>query len=316
MESSDRVRILYDGENIELFIKETNSEIDSGDYKCVAVNSVGRASHGARISVEVDTVKFTKKLKKLYEASERDTLELECETSHSVRTKWWFNDTEISGMDHRLVIQDGKTHKLVIKNISQKDEGHYKCTVKNQKTETTVKVHQRKLEFVKKLQDLEITEKDTAILEVEITSDTADVVWFKDGIILNEDNDKFEIEKDRGIRKLLIRSTSIHDEGEYTCTLLEEECKAEVTVIELPPEIITPLQDKTVTKGDKTVFEIELSKGDALARWYKDGREIQFSEHIQLSIDGKRQKLKIYNSEPEDEGIYSCEVRYLDEHIS
>lgn len=315
MEPSDRVRILYDGENIELSIKETNSEMDSGDYKCVAVNSVGRASHGARISVEVDTVKFTKKLKKLYEASERDTLELECETSHSVRTKWWFNDTEISGMDHRVVIQDGRTHKLVIKNISQKDEGHYKCTVKNQKTETTVKVQQRKLEFVKKLQDLEITEKDTAILEVEITSDTAEVVWYKDGTVLDEDNDKFEIEKDRGIRKLLIRSTSIHDEGEYTCTLLDQECKAEVTVIELPPEIITPLQDKTVIKGDKAVFEIELSKGDALARWYKNGKEIQFSEHVQLSIDGKRQKLKIYNSEPEDEGIYSCEVGNLDKQF-
>ncbi|KAJ8952456.1 hypothetical protein NQ314_007532 [Rhamnusium bicolor] len=285
LEPSDLVRILYDGENIELSIKETNSELDSGDYKCIAINSAGKASHGAKVSIEVDTVKFTKKLKKLYETSERETLELECETSHSVRTKWWYNETEISGMDHRVVIQDGRTHKLVIKNISQRDEGSYKCTVKNQKTETTVKVQQRKLEFVKRLQDLEITEKDTAILEVEITSDTADVVWYKDGLVLDETNEKFEIEKDRGIRKLLIRTTSIHDEGEYTCTLVDEECKAEVTVIELPPEIITPLQDKTVIKGDKTVFEIELSKGDALARWYKDGKEIQFSEHMQLSID-------------------------------
>ncbi|KAG5897344.1 hypothetical protein JTB14_030229 [Gonioctena quinquepunctata] len=307
LEPSERVRIKYDGENVELTIKETNSELDSGDYKCIAINRIGRASHGAKVSIEVDTVKFTKTLKEIYETSEREIIELECETSHSVRTKWWYNNTEISGMDHRVVIQDGRTHKLVIKNISQNDEGIYKCTVKNQKTETTVRVKQRKLEFVKRLQDLEITEKDTGILEVEITSDTADVKWYKDGNIL-EDTDKFEVEKRGGIRKLLIRSTSIHDEGEYTCTLTDDECKAEVTVIELPPEIITPLQDKTVNKGDKTVFEIELSKGDALARWYKDGREIQFSEHIQLSIDGKRQKLKIYRTEPEDEGIYSCEV--------
>lgn len=308
LQPSDRVKITFDGKNIELTIKETNSELDSGDYKVVAVNSVGRASHGARVSIEVDTVKFTKNLKTTYEVFERDTLELECETSHSVRTKWWFNETEISGMDHRVVIQDGRTHKLVIKNISENDIGRYKCTVKNQKTETTVQVKQRKLEFVKKLQDLEITEKDTAILEVEITSDTADVIWYKDGATVDKDSDKFKSEKQGGIRKLLIRSTSIHDEGEYTCTLQDQECKADVTVIELPPEIIMPLQDKTVNKGDKTVFEIELSKGDALARWYKDTEEIQFSEHIQLSIDGKKQKLKIYNTEPEDEGIYSCEV--------
>lgn len=307
--SSDRVRILFDGENIELTIKETNSELDSGTYKCVATNSMGRVSHGASVNVEVDTVKFTKKLEKSYKTFERETLELECETSHSVRTKWWYKDNEISGMDYRVVIHDGRTHKLIIKNISQKDVGAYKCTVKNQKTETTVEVEQRKLEFVKKLQDLEITEKESAILEVEITSDTADVVWLKDGVpIKDSDLEKFETEKNRGFRKLYIRSTSIHDEGEYTCKLLDQECKADVTVIELPPEIITPLQDKTVNKGEKAVFEIELSKGDALAKWYKDGKEIQFSEHIQLSIDGKRQKLKIYKTDRDDQGTYTCKV--------
>lgn len=311
LEPSDRVKITFDGENIELQIKETNSELDTGDYKCIAVNPIGRASHGSKVSIEVETVKFTKLLKESYDTFERETIELECETSHSVRTKWWYNDAEISGMDHRVVIQDGRTHKLIIKNISQNDIGHYKCTVKNQKTETTVTVKQRKLEFIKKLQDLEITEKDTGILEVEITSDTADVKWFKDGVPLDENQDKFETEKFGSVRKLLIRSTSIHDEGEYSCMLVDEACRAEVTVIELAPEIITPLQDKTVNKGDKTVFEIELSKGDALARWYKDAKEIQFSEHIQLSIDGKRQKLKIYNTVPDDEGTYSCEVRNL-----
>lgn len=77
---------------------------------------------------------------------------------------------------------------------------------------------------------------------------------------------------------------------------------------ELPPEIIGKLQDVTITKGEKAMFDIELTKGDALVRWFKDGEELQFSEHVQLSIDGKRQKLKIYNSLPEDSGVYSCEV--------
>jgi hypothetical protein len=68
------------------------------------------------------------------------------------------------------------------------------------------------------------------------------------------------------------------------------------------------MQDVTIAKGEKATFEIELTKGDALVRWFKDDQELQFSEHVQLSIDGKRQKLKIYNSEPHDEGIYSCQV--------
>lgn len=78
---------------------------------------------------------------------------------------------------------------------------------------------------------------------------------------------------------------------------------------ELPPEIITKLQDVTIAQGERATFEIELTKGDALVRWYKDGKELQFSDHVQLSIDGKRQKLKIYSTEIADAGEYCCQVR-------
>lgn len=155
---------------------------------------------------------------------------------------------------------------------------------------------------------MEITERETAILEVEVTSDTADVSWQKDGEKIEELPDKFVIEKKGNLRKLLIRNTSVHDEGEYTCSLDEQECSSEVTVVELPPEIITKMNDQTIAKGEKATFEIELTKGDALVRWFKDDKELQFSEHVQLFIDGKRQKLKIYNSESSDAGIYSCQV--------
>lgn len=307
LKSTNRIKMTYDGEYIELIIKQANVETDSGDYKCVACNSVGKASHGAKVTVDAD-IKFTKKLHADYDVEEHETLTLECETSHKVSTKWYYNGKEISGMDHRSVIQEGRTHKLVIKNATYKDKGKYTCVVRKHKTETTVNVLAAKPEFVRTLQDLEIVEKNVGILEVEVSSETADVVWQKDGVPINEDDERFIFEKDGGIRKLLIRSTSIHDEGEYVCALEDNECRAEITVIELPPEIITEMQDVTINKGEKAMFEIELTKGDALVHWYKDDNELQFSEHIQLSIDGKRQKLKVYNTLPEDGGVYSCQV--------
>jgi hypothetical protein len=36
-----------------------------------------------------------------------------------------------------------------------------------------------KPDFVRKLQDFEVTERENAILEVEISSETADVTWHK-----------------------------------------------------------------------------------------------------------------------------------------
>lgn len=269
---------------------------------------MGKASHGAKVTVEVENVTFTKKLKKTMDIMEREILKLECETSHSVSTVWYHNNKEISGMDHREVIQEGRKHKLIIKNTSTNDEGAYKCVVKNKKTECNVTVIAGKTEFIRKLEDFEVIEKECAILEVEVSSETAPVEWRRDGRTINVTDERYTIEQRGTVRKLLIRSTSIHDEGEYYCALPDEECSAEVTVIELPPEIITKMQDQTVPEGEKAMFDIELTKGDALIRWFKDGKELQFSEHIQLSIDGKRQKLKIYNTTMEDVGVYSCVV--------
>jgi len=308
LEKSLNITESYDGENILLEIKNADSETDAGDYKCVANNPVGKASHGAKVTVDVAKVSFTKKLQNEVVIEEYKILELNCETSHTVSTVWWHNDKEISGMDHREVIQEGRIHRLLIKKSSLPDAGTYKCTVKNQATSSNVIIRATKPEFVKKLQDFEVKEREVAILEVEITSQTADVTWRKDGELLTPSKGKLEFIKDGTIRKLLIRTTSVHDEGEYTCALPNEECTAEVTVVELPPEIITKMQDVTIARGEKATFDIELTKGDALVRWFKDGQELQFSEHVRLSIDGKRQKLKIYDTEIEDAGIYSCQV--------
>lgn len=84
---------------------------------------------------------------------------------------------------------------------------------------------------MKKLQDSEVKEREVAILEVEITSQTADVSWRKDGVPLKPTEEKIEFCKEGTVRKLLIRSTSVHDEGEYTCALVDDECSAEVTVV-------------------------------------------------------------------------------------
>ncbi|PSN52174.1 Titin [Blattella germanica] len=305
---SDTVAQTFDGETAVLEIRNADSEVDAGDYKCIASNPAGISSHGARVIVDVDKVTFTKNLKQMVTVDEQTTLSLECETSHSISTKWFHNGKEISGMDHREVIHEGRLHRLVINKVTAHDAGTYKCSVKNQTTESKVTVKELKPDFIRKLQDFEVKERESAILEVEISSETADVTWHKDGEQIQHVEDKFIFEKKGNIRRLFIRGTSVHDEGEYTCALGEQECTAEVSVVELPPEIITKMQDVTIAKGEKATFEIELTKGDALVRWFKDGTELQFSEHVQLSIDGKRQKLKVYNSELEDSGVYSCQV--------
>lgn len=74
------------------------------------------------------------------EIDEKEVITLECETSHTVSTIWQYNGKELSGMDHREVIQEGRTHKLVIKQPTSSDSGIYSCMVKDQKTSSNVTV--------------------------------------------------------------------------------------------------------------------------------------------------------------------------------
>jgi hypothetical protein len=92
---------------------------------------------------------FTKNLKQIVEVEEQKTLSLECETSHSVSTRWFHNGKEISGMDHREIIQEGRLHRLVISRTTVLDAGTYKCTVKNQTTESKVTVKGKNISILK-----------------------------------------------------------------------------------------------------------------------------------------------------------------------
>jgi hypothetical protein len=56
LKPSDTIAQTFDGETAVLEIRNADSEVDAGDYKCLAINPVGRASHGARVTVDVDKV--------------------------------------------------------------------------------------------------------------------------------------------------------------------------------------------------------------------------------------------------------------------
>lgn len=79
---------------------------------------------------------FTKLLPDKTKAKESSPLTLECETSHTVSTTWYHNEIELSGMDHRELIQEGRTQRLVFKRVLPTDKGTYSCSVKDQKTST------------------------------------------------------------------------------------------------------------------------------------------------------------------------------------
>ena len=80
-------------------------------------------------------------------------------------------------------------------------------------------------------------------------------------------------------------------------------------IAELPPEFTKKIEPVKATAGEEmAIFEIEISKGDAITKWFKNGAEVEMSDRVQAKIDGKKQRLEITNVSTTDAGEYSCTI--------
>lgn len=110
-------------------------------------------------------------------------------------------------------------------------------------------------EFIQKLLDVEVQEKHEAILQVEVSTDKAKVSWHKDGEEISS-GDRIKLVTDGKMRRLVIASSNLSDEGEYTCVLGDLESTCELSVRELPAEIVKDMTDQTVNKAEKASFDV------------------------------------------------------------
>lgn len=85
-------------------------------------------------------------------------------------------------------------------------------------------------EFLEKPHDLEVKEKDMAIFVAKISKPNAKVSWHRDGEPIKE-SEQHQCVEDGNFRKLIITSSTVNDEGEYTCVLGDQECTVELVVI-------------------------------------------------------------------------------------
>ena len=228
--------------------------------------------------------------------------------------KWYHNNKHLKFGKNVTVTEKENTYCLKISKTDLKNDGDYLVRAENSagnaQTSANVQVQGEVVEFTNTLEDKEIKEKESVMLEVEVTSEKHDVKWHKDGKLLNEteQTEGYKIEKKGKKHSLIIEKATVHHEGEYVCSVGDQEVSCEVSVIELAPEFTKELKTVKSTCGEKAVFEIEISKGDAKTRWFRNGAEIEFNEKIQLIVDGKKQRLEIYNIEVIDAGEISCSL--------
>jgi len=322
------------------FLKISNVTMsDQGTYEVIAKNREGEATNTLVLNVkakgekkeEVKKVEPQKAPEPVKPAAEAPIIvkgltPIVCTVGDSVSMetvitgnpkptlKWYHNNKHLKFGKNVTVTEKENTYCLKISKTDLKNDGDYLVRAENSagnaQTSANVQVQGEVVEFTNTLEDKEIKEKESVMLEVEVTSEKHDVKWHKDGKLLNEteQTEGYKIEKKGKKHSLIIEKATVHHEGEYVCSVGDQEVSCEVSVIELAPEFTKELKTVKSTCGEKAVFEIEISKGDAKTRWFRNGAEIEFNEKIQLIVDGKKQRLEIYNIEVIDAGEISCSL--------
>lgn len=319
---SRRVRMIIDEElslyRIRIITREITVE-ESGTYELIATNERGVAKTHCKINVRPEQVKGPRFIEKFSDQNvvdgEQFELSVRIESQGRTTVSWYRNDKKLKETRSLKMIHDERSNRYTLqvdKASREKDNTKFRVKIEDQlgfiEHSADITVINQRAYFLEKMVEVEAKERDEALFVVKVSEDIK-VHWIKDFEEIVENSAKYVFFSEGLYRKLLIKNIGIIDEGEYTCMIDEDEkCSADLIVIELPPEISTKLKDTTVVKGCRVELSIELTKGDALVKWCKDGNELSFSPHIRLEIDGKKQKLIINRARMVDAGVYSCTV--------
>ncbi|KAG9332965.1 hypothetical protein JZ751_013994, partial [Albula glossodonta] len=116
---------------------------------------------------------------------EEEQVELVVELSEpSLEVKWMKNNVELHLGNGVELHSRGAEHSLLIKRVSYADRGYYSCQTPDDKTQAKLTVKMRKIQVVKGLKEVKTCEKEMALFQVELSHDSEEGWWTKDGNML------------------------------------------------------------------------------------------------------------------------------------
>ena len=343
-DADGRIQIINDGVKQILVIKNAHLD-DAGTYEIRVkdVKSVGK------LQVKEEPVVFVRKLDDTYTAVEKQSVTMECEVNKDNVKCVWKRYGKVIGEDERTRIEvDGRVHRITISNLNMQDKQNLACVaVKGRNdddelaaTFTKLVIKGKKLilfvwvkkyliyklnktegplEIVKGLEDTKAKEGTDGLLTVELNKPNEEVEWYKDGVKIRSDSNNRIYSNNNKYYLRINNSDPKTNTGVYTFKVRDLETTARFDVEEKPIEIVSSLKDKTCHENQTVKFEIELNKPDVLERlvWYKDGKEIDFSNdevkaNFELKAVGPKYSLIVKKAQFDDEGEYTVKVKDSD----
>ncbi|KAI7792382.1 putative obscurin-like [Triplophysa rosa] len=239
---------------------------------------------------------------------EKEKVTFECEVSRAnADVKWFKGDEELKPGKKFSIHSQGNKHSLLIHTCTYEDQGQYICKTTDDNTSAKLTVHARDIKIVKPLQDLEVTEKESATFVCEINHDEVEAQWHKGDTKLKP-GDNIKIRQEGRTHILLFKSVKAEDAGEVKFTAEKASSTAKLKVKELPVRFVKKLRDKIAMYKHRAHLECQVSRASAKVTWYKNKTEIKPSKKHEISSEDIYRKLTITDVDSEDEDTYVCDA--------
>ncbi|XP_048212692.1 obscurin isoform X13 [Perognathus longimembris pacificus] len=331
-----RVRVEELGEASALRIRSARPR-DGGTYEVRAENRLGEASAAAALVVDPDadaasppgasTAALLAHLQQRREAmraegvppsppgagtrtctvTEGKHARLSCYVTGEPKPETvWKKDGQLVTEGRRHVVYEDAQENFVLKILfcKQSDRGLYTCTASNLVGQTyssvLVVVREPPVPFKKRLQDLEVREKESATFQCEVAQPATEAAWFKEETRLWA-SAKYGIEEEGTERRLTVHNVSADDDAVYIC----ETTEGSRTVAELAVQgnLTRKLPRKTAVRvGDTAVFWVELEVPQGPVRWLRNQEEMVAGGRVAITAEGTCHTLTIFQCSLDDVG--------------
>uniref|UniRef100_A0A3B3X068 Obscurin-like protein 1 n=1 Tax=Poecilia mexicana TaxID=48701 RepID=A0A3B3X068_9TELE len=286
-----------DGGWFQLKIFKTRAP-DGGVYTCKARNEFGEALAGAEGNRNV----------KMFAVTEGKHAKFRCFVTGKPKPEIiWRKDGRLILSGRRYLLYEDREGYFTLKVLycKQKDNGVYVCAASNTAGQTLSAVHlavkEPPVRFKQPLYDLEVWERDLAVLECEVPEDSVPITWYLEDRRL-QPGAKYGMEEWGTKRRLTIRDIGVDDDGIYLCEMPDG--GRSIAEVAVKGTILRKLPRKVdVLEGENAAFCVEVEKEEMDIHWYKDGIELRETHQTILKSFGRTHILVFVNTMPQDSGL-------------
>ncbi|KAF7659758.1 hypothetical protein LDENG_00293770, partial [Lucifuga dentata] len=221
--------------------------------------------------------------------------------------KWLKGENEIMPSDKVEMKKDGKELTLTIKNCQPDDVAEYAMEVEGRIYTAKLTLGEREAEILKPLSSVEVTEKEDAMFETEISEEDIPGEWKLKGEVLTR-SPTCNFQMDGAVRRLTLKNCQLDQAGEVSYQALNAITTAMLSVKEIEMDFVVPLKDVSVPEKKQAKFECSITKDVSKVIWYRGADIITPDQKYDIISNGKKHMLVINCCEFDDEDEYTIEV--------